>query len=114
MAIKWSAFAHLAQTFAPALIMALNPKLAPLAGAIANGIAEAEQIPGASGKEKLQHVLNITDQAATGINNVAGKVVVDPAGLHEAATEAVDTTVAVLNLVHPVAVANVVNTAPTK
>ncbi len=99
-------FAHLAQMLAPIIITTLNPALAPLAGAIGNGIAAAEQIPGATSASKLQSVLDITAQAATGVNNAAGKVVVDPAGLQVAATEAINTTVAILNLVHPVAVAS--------
>src|SRR5579859_6329969 len=98
--MNWSVFAHLAQMLAPMIITTLNPKLAPLAGAVAQGIAEAEQIPGAKGSDKLQHVLNIADQAAAGVNNAAGKQVVDPATLHEASTEAIDTTVAVLNLLN--------------
>src|SRR5260370_3811416 len=100
MKFSWSVFAHLAQVLAPIIISTINPKLAPLASAIGSGIVEAESIPGASGADKLKHVLNITDQAAAGVNNAIGKQVVDPIGLHEAATEAIDTTVAILNLAH--------------
>lgn len=106
MGIKWSLFAQLAQALAPMTISILNPKLTPLAGAIGNGIAEAEMIPGAKGPEKLQHVLDIANQATVGINNTAGKQVIDPTNLNLAATEAVNTTVSILNLIHPVATAN--------
>lgn len=109
MGFSWSAFAHLAQFLAPIIISTINPKLAPLAGAIGNGIAEAEQIPGATSQQKLQHVINITDQAAAGINEAAGKQIVNPDGLHSAATEAINTTVAILNLAKPVAVANTIS-----
>jgi hypothetical protein len=104
--MKWSVFAHLAQLLAPTIITTLNPKLAPLAGSIASGIAEAEEIPGASGKDKLQHVLNIVDDTAAGVNSTAGKQILDPNVLHAAATEAINTTVEIINLAHPVAQAN--------
>ena len=112
---SWSMFSQLAQIIAPIIISIVNPKLTPLAGAIGNGIAEAEQIPSATSAQKLQHVLNITDQTAASINLVAGKTVVDPTNLHEAATEAIATTVAIINLAHPVATANAISatTPPT-
>lgn len=43
---------------------------------IAAAILEAEAIPGASGPEKLNHVLNIAFDAIKAVNDQAGKVVI--------------------------------------
>lgn len=59
---------------APALL-ALTP-LAPIADDIMAAIQEAEAINGASGPEKLAHVVNIAVDAAKAINTSAGKILI--------------------------------------
>lgn len=95
--MKWL---DLAKILSSILIPFINPKLAPLAPVIANGINEAEAIPGASGADKLQHVVNIATSATQGINTVAGKTVVDPDHVTQTAAATVSAIVDVVNLVH--------------
>lgn len=96
---SWSMFAHLAQMIAPMIVTSIDPKLAPLSTAIGAGIAEAESIPGAQGSDKLQHVLNLATDAAQGVNSATGKTVLDPTEFQASATQAINTTVAIINLV---------------
>ena len=62
----------------PLIISLVNPKLAPLASSITAGINEAESIPGASGTDKLTHVVNIATASANAINQATGKTIVNP------------------------------------
>jgi hypothetical protein len=97
MKIDWKT---LVKTIVPLILPFINPRLAPLGPVIANGIQEAESIPGASGADKLQHVTNIAVQAAQGINVVAGKDLVDPVHVQQTAADAISTVVDITNLVH--------------
>lgn len=81
---------------APA-ILALNPKLAPLAGPITAAIQEAEAIKG-SGPEKLAHVVAVAEQSARAVNVAAKKKVVDVAEVKQAAGAVVSAIVAVANV----------------
>lgn len=74
--------------------------LAPIAGTVIAAIGEAEAMPGASGKDKLAHVVNIATDAAAVANGAAGQVVVDPAAVQAAAVSAISTAVQVSNMVH--------------
>lgn len=96
---------ELIKLIVPIVIPIVNPKLAPLAPVIANGIAEAEQVPGASGAEKLQHVTNLATTAAQGINAVAPGTV-DEQHVNETVQAAIGTIVGVTNILHK-------NQAPT-
>ena len=94
---KWL---DLAKLLAPIILTTVKPSLAPIASNIATGITEAEQIPGASGQDKLAHVQNIASNAATAINSAAGKTLVDTSSLQQTVQEGIDTTVAAINLIH--------------
>lgn len=85
---------------APMIIHTIRSELDPIGSVIGRAMAEAEQIPGATGKEKFDHVKNIATQTATAINESAGKQIVPVESLDEALQEGADTTVAVVNLIH--------------
>ena len=106
MAASWLKWIDLVKVLAPMIIGLINPKLAPVAVAISDGIAQAEQINGATGPDKLKYVLATANDAAVAVNTTMGKTILDPSELNTAVTDAVNTTVAVINLVHPTAVVN--------
>ena len=83
--------------FAP-VILALTP-LAPISGIVGAAIQEAEALKGATGEQKLAHVMAIAVDAAKAANSQAGKVVVDPAKVQNAVAEAVSAVITVTNLV---------------
>ena len=97
---KLSKFAELAKVLVPVVLPLVNPKLSPLSQNITQGIIEAEGIKGASGPDKLQHVLNIAANTAQGINSTAGHVVVDPSGLTQSVALGVNAAIAAINAVH--------------
>ncbi len=87
--------------------------LAPIAQAVTLAIGEAEQIPGATGQQKLGHVVAIAVSAAQAANVEAGRQVVDPLLVVKTAQDAVSTTVDAVNLVHGArSVQAVVNATP--
>ncbi len=98
---KWSMFANLAKLLVPSIVGAINPKLAPLGTTIADGIAVAQEMPGLSNADKLAHVQSLAHDAAVGINQGAGKVVVDIDGLDAATAHVINTAVQVIKDVHP-------------
>ncbi len=94
---KLGRFFHNVGKFAP-LILAVTP-LAPIAAPVAAAIAEAEAIHGdGTGTEKLAHVVGVAKEAAEVANAAAGHVVVDPAAIEGAASQAVSTVISVVNL----------------
>lgn len=76
------------------IIMAFTP-LAPFAPIVTAAIQEAEAIKGATGPEKLAHVVNIVEQAATAAQ-AAGKSV-NPDEVKAAATTVVSGIVQTVN-----------------
>lgn len=94
---KLADFAKKVGQFAP-MILALTP-LAPIAPAVALGIQEAEAIRGASGPEKLAHVVKIAKHAADAANAQAGKEVIDAAQVEATAGQVVSAVVSTVNLV---------------
>lgn len=76
-------------------ILALTP-LAPIAPAVAAAIAEAEQMPGKSGAEKLAHVVNVAGESADAL--AAAGVQIDPAAVRAAAAGVISTVVDVTNI----------------
>lgn len=93
---KWLSLVKL---LAPIILTTVKPELGPIAGEITEAINEAEQIKGANGPEKLQHVKNIANNAANAINTAKNKEVVDKATLNKAIEDGVNTVVAVTNLI---------------
>lgn len=83
--------------FAP-IVLGLIPATAPIAGVVAEGIAAAEALPGATGPDKKAYVMQLAATAVTGVNATGGRV--DPAMTLAAASSAIDTVVAVVNTIH--------------
>ena len=96
---KWHLFAQLAKQFVPLVVAAVNPKLAPLAQTIADGIAEAETLPGATNSDQLAHVQHLVHQTAVGLNQ-SGKAHIDLDNLDNAVDGVVTAGVKVVKLVH--------------
>lgn len=67
---KWGTFFSVLKKFGPQ-ILKLTP-LAPIAEEVEAAIADAEQIPGATSTEKLNHVVNIAAESAQAVNDKAG------------------------------------------
>lgn len=82
------------------LILGLTP-LAPISPFVAAGITAAEQIPGASGPQKLAIAKAIVNASVQATNVQAGHQVVDPVIIDAAVTNGINTVVAVTNLIHP-------------
>jgi hypothetical protein len=80
------------------LVLAQTP-LAPIAPAVITAIGEAASLPGATGPEKLAHVVNIATNAAQAVNAQAGRVVIDPTVLQSTAESAISTVVQVTKMV---------------
>ncbi len=95
---KWSTFFRIAGTVGVQALK-LTP-LAPIADPVAIAIAEAQQIEGASGAEKLAHVTNIAIDAANAANAQAGHQVIDPAQIAATAQHAISTTYDAIKLIH--------------
>lgn len=76
-------------------VLLLTP-LAPIAPAVQAAIAEAEAIKGASGQEKLAHVVKIAVNAAE-VAQASG-VNIDPNAVEVAAEKAVSTAVDITNI----------------
>jgi hypothetical protein len=63
---------------------------------------EAEAIKGASGEQKLAHVLAIVQDAAKAANDKAGRIVVDPSKINESAASLISAIVDLADLIqHP-------------
>jgi hypothetical protein len=92
--------------------------LAPIAPQVIAAIGETQGMPGATGPEKLAHVVNIATQAAQAANAEAGRVVIDPGAMQTTAETAISTVVQVTKMVeaaheNPTASAPVAVIAPT-
>lgn len=72
--------------------------LAPIAMPVAIAISEAEAISGATGQQKLAHVLAIATAAASTAQ--AEGVNIDPTLIASTAAKAISTAVDVTNIVH--------------
>lgn len=90
----------LLKTLGPIIIATTVPNGALIAPAIVRGIEEAEKIKGASGAEKLAHVVEIA-KASAAVAQASG-VNIDPVEVETAAHEAISATVDVVNIVNKV------------
>jgi hypothetical protein len=97
--MKWL---DLVKILAPIILGTINPHLGALAPVITAGITEAEGISGATGAQKLDHVVNLATAAANGINVAAGKPLIDVASVTATAGAAISAVVDATNIVHPV------------
>lgn len=86
------------KTVAPIVLMMI-PGMAPLVPLVIFGITEAEQIRGASGPQKKQHVMEIVQAGLTGTNAVAKKELLPPQQTMQTVSAAIDTVVGVANLI---------------
>lgn len=92
--MKWLTLAQSLLPIVLNFIPGLSPLLIPV---IVQGIQEAEQIKG-SGAEKKQHVIALVHLAIETINTAKKKTVIDPKAV-AVADRAIDTAVAIVNLV---------------
>ena len=81
------------------MILAFIPGMPTLlVPVIIQGINEAEQIKGAKGPDKKQHVLALVNLAITTTNTAAKRTVIDAAKVMPVVDRAIDTGIAVTNL----------------
>lgn len=99
---KVSKFFSVLKQFAP-IILALTP-LAPIAPAVAEAIATAETIPGASGSEKLAAAKAIVVDAAQAVNAQAGHDKVNVAEVEASADSVISGVVDSVNHIKAIAV----------
>lgn len=85
-------------------ILAFTP-LARIAPHVIAGIQEANAIAGATGADKLAHVMNLSVLAAQAANEHAGHQVIDPQVVANAAAAAISAVVNIAKLAHGTAVA---------
>lgn len=91
---------ELAKFLGPIILAKINPHVAQVSDSIIHGIGEAEKMKNASSDEKLQHAINITNDAVKAINDGTGKELINPAIVNDAASHAISTIVDVVNLIH--------------
>ena len=95
--MKWL---ELIKNLAP-IILALVPGVPPaIIPAIMHGITTAEGMPGATGAQKKAAVLDLVQVGMETANAVAGKTIVDPAGLSGVVGLGIDTAVNAVNIIH--------------
>ena len=92
---KWF---NVIKVLAPLIIGAVKPELAPITNDIVDGIEGAEELF-EKGSDKLKHVKEIANHSADVFNRVKGKEIVDKKELDNAVTKAVETVIAVTNMV---------------
>jgi hypothetical protein len=97
---KWHKFAELTKVFLPLVVAVAKPELAPLTHHIVNAVNEAEQIPGASNTQKLQHVQE-TAKSVVELLNASGKTSIDVDTLDQQIDELVTMGIKVVKTVHP-------------
>ena len=93
MGFNWKQFAEVAVKVSTVVLPMVNPALAPLSSVIGHAVGEAEQIPGATGQQKLAHVQNIVATVAPVIPGV------DAQAVDESLQEGIDTVVAATNAI---------------
>lgn len=109
--MKFSKWLNVVKLVAPIVLANVKggDKIAAVIPVITDGIAEAEQIKGASGADKKAHVLNVV-QAGVAAANATGKVKLDPAEVQAIASGGIDT---VVNTIHAIDGAKVSKTQPS-
>jgi len=96
--MNFAGWLKLVEQIAP-IALSVTP-LAPIAPFIALGIKTAEQIPGASGADKLALATTIAQSGVAAINAQAGHQEIDPMLVNQAIAQGIGTVVAVVNTVH--------------
>lgn len=90
-------FGKVAAKFGPLLITEVAPELAPVATIISHAIGDAEGIPGASGADKLQHVVSIAADAAQTFNSLSHSTKISLPDFNSIVAHAVAAVVAASN-----------------
>jgi hypothetical protein len=81
------------------MILSFIPGMpAILVPVVIQGINEAEQIKGATGPEKKQHVLSLVNLTITTTNAIAKRTVIDAAKVMPIVDRAIDTGISIVNL----------------
>src|SRR4051794_37381771 len=106
MKISGSKWFQLITGLAPLILANVKggDKITPVIPVIVAGIQEAEQIAGASGADKKDHVLKTVD-AGVAAANATGKVHLDPGEVQQIAGHGIDV---VINTMHAVEGAKVI------
>lgn len=82
------------------VVLSIIPGAAPLAPIVAVAIQEAEQLPGASGADKLAHARQLVVAGAAAANTLAGHTVIEPMLAQDVAANAISTIVDTANRIH--------------
>lgn len=72
--------------------------IAPMIPVIVAGIGEAQQIKGATGAQKKEHVMKIV-QAGIAVANQTGKVKLDPTEVETVASNGIDTVISTIHVI---------------
>lgn len=88
------------------MALAYTP-LAPMAPYVAQSIQDAELLPGASGADKLSHVVSLVRNGIAAANAQAGRQVIDTQLSDTLIQQAISTAVSVVNIVHQAHAADV-------
>lgn len=97
MSFNLSQWLALVEQISPIILLATP--LAPIAPFVALGIKTAEQLPGATGAQKLALAKTIVSAGVAATNAQAGHVEVDPALVDSAVSSGIAAVVATANLV---------------
>lgn len=97
MAFNLSQWLNLVESIAPIVLLATP--LAPIAPFVILGIKTAEQIPGATGPQKLALAKTIVSAGVQATNAQAGHVEIDPVQIDTAVTSGINAVIASINVV---------------
>jgi hypothetical protein len=97
--MNWSKFFSVLEMIGPGVLMAVNPALGFISSDVIAGIKGAQQLPGASGADKLAFVVAQSKTAIADINTAHGSVLVDPTLADTALVAGINTVVATVKLV---------------
>lgn len=89
---KLSRFLEIVKVMAPIALGLVNPALIPISSIVTEAIAKAEQIPGATGVQKAQHVKEITMSAVKAIN-VAKPETLNETAIEQSLQDGIDTVI---------------------
>jgi hypothetical protein len=100
MGFSFSAFFSILKMVAPVVLMVVpwGAAIAPLVPLIINGIAHAEQIPGAASSDKKAYVMQLVADSVSATSAIKPGLI-DPVLVTQAASAAIDTVIATVNVV---------------
>jgi hypothetical protein len=100
MGFPFARFFSILTAIAPVILMAVpgGAALAPLVPIIVQGVADAQQQPGATGATKKAYVMALVTDAVTGANTVKPGTIDAPTAL-TAASEGIDAVITSVNAV---------------